>query len=230
MAVDPLEIIDSAVQEDIKTSEQETQKNRLNTLVVITVALLATFMGVCKVKDDNIVQAMQQAQADKIDNWNFYQARNLREEISKATIVQLQLQQSSQPPTARLLYAKQIAMSERQVKDQNRKKAALKLAAENDQKTYDQLNYHDDQFDLSDAAISIAISLLAITSLTQKRTLYAVALIPTILGVVMGLAGLMSWNIHPDALTRLLSQTSPNPGSPSKIKLATNQVIDIFIT
>jgi hypothetical protein len=36
----------------------------LNTCVAITVALLATFMGVCKVKDDNIVQAMQQAQAD----------------------------------------------------------------------------------------------------------------------------------------------------------------------
>ena len=31
--------------------------------------LLATFMGICKVKDDNIVQAMQQAQADKIDNY-----------------------------------------------------------------------------------------------------------------------------------------------------------------
>ena len=42
---------------------------RLNTWVAFTVALLATFMGICKVKDDNIVQAMQQAQADRIDNW-----------------------------------------------------------------------------------------------------------------------------------------------------------------
>ncbi len=29
----------------------------------ITVAILATFMGICKVNDDNIVQAMRQAQA-----------------------------------------------------------------------------------------------------------------------------------------------------------------------
>ena len=50
--------------------------------VAITVALLATFMGICKVKDDNIVQAMQQAQADKIDHWSFYQARNIRQEIA----------------------------------------------------------------------------------------------------------------------------------------------------
>ena len=34
-------------------------------------ALLATFMGVCKVKDDNIVQAMQQAQTDRIDHWSY---------------------------------------------------------------------------------------------------------------------------------------------------------------
>ena len=31
-------------------------------------ARLATFMSICKVKDDNIVQAMQQAQADKLDH------------------------------------------------------------------------------------------------------------------------------------------------------------------
>lgn len=29
------------------------------------------------------VQAMQQAQADKLDHWAFYQARNLREEVAK---------------------------------------------------------------------------------------------------------------------------------------------------
>ena len=34
---------------------------------------------------------MQAAQADKIDRWNFYQARNSREEIALATIEQLTL-------------------------------------------------------------------------------------------------------------------------------------------
>ena len=45
---------------------------RLNTWVALTVAVLATLMAVCKAKDDNIVQAMQQAQADKIDHWGYY--------------------------------------------------------------------------------------------------------------------------------------------------------------
>jgi len=67
------------------------------------------------------------------------------------------------------------------------------------------LNFRDDQFDLSDASIAIAISLLAVASLTQLPWLYLLALIPSGFGVMMGLAGLIGWGIHPDALIKLLS-------------------------
>jgi len=72
----------------------------------LAVALLATFLGVCKVKDDNIVQAMQQAQADKIDQWNFHQARNIREEIAKATVTELQLAEAGAPAVQAQAYQK----------------------------------------------------------------------------------------------------------------------------
>jgi hypothetical protein len=36
--------------------------------VAIALALLATFMGICKVTVDNIARGMQQAQTDKIDH------------------------------------------------------------------------------------------------------------------------------------------------------------------
>jgi hypothetical protein len=36
------------------------------------VALLATFLGIYKVKDNSIVQGMEQAQANRVDDWNFY--------------------------------------------------------------------------------------------------------------------------------------------------------------
>ena len=53
--------------------------------------------------------------------------------------------------------------------------------------------------------IALAISLLALTSLTHKRGLFLFAMLPTVLGVVMGLAGLLGWHIHPDSISRLLS-------------------------
>lgn len=135
--------------------------------MAITVALLATFMGICKVKDDNIVQSMQQAQANKIDHWNFYQARNIREEVAKGTLLQLRLAAPSQPAAQGAAYPQAIAQYAQLAQEQTKKKNELKALAEQDQKDYDSANFRDDQFDLADALLAIAISLLAVTALTH---------------------------------------------------------------
>ena len=201
MAIDPLETVPS----DKPDESAFAEFRKLNQCVAITVALLATFMGICKVKDDNIVQSMQQAQANKLDHWNFYQARNIREEVAKGTLLQLRLAAPSQPASEQTNYQKAITQYEELAADQAKKKNELKAQAEQDQKDYDAANYRDDQFDLADALLAIAISLLAVTALTHFWWLYFIALVPTGFGVLMGLAGLVGWGIHPDALIRLLS-------------------------
>jgi Domain of unknown function (DUF4337) len=203
MDIDPMESAADAA--DQTAASHDRERARLNSRVAITVALLATFLGVCKVKDDNIVQAMQQAQADKLDHWNFYQARNIRQEVAAAAATQLKLAAAGAPPAQQEGYRAAIASYEGLVIDQGKKKEELRVQAEQDQKTYDTLNYRDDQFDLSDTLIALAISLLALTALTHKPWLYWLALVATVAGVVMGLAGLLGWHLHPDALSRLLS-------------------------
>src|SRR4051812_3197253 len=177
----------------------------LNMLVAISVAILATFMGICKVKDDNIVQGMQQAQANKLDHWAFYQARNIREEIAHSTVVQLKLAMAGRPGKERPAYADAIQRYEALAAEQSKKKEDLMQQAAQDQKDYDAANFRDDQFDLSDALIAIAIALLAVTALTHQRWLYFMALIPTVGGVIMGSSGLLGWSFHPTAVIRLLS-------------------------
>jgi len=44
-----------------------------------------------------------------------------------------------------------------------------------------------------------------VASLTQLPLLYAVALVPSIFGVLMGSAGLAGLSLHPQALIQLLS-------------------------
>ena len=191
---------------EAEESAENRENSRLNAWVAITVALLATFMAVCKIKDDNICQAMQQAQADKIDNWGFYQARNLRQEIAQATIDQLTLGAASSPPSQQAAYAAEIAKYEALVKDQATKKEKVMQEAQDDDTAYNALNNRDDQFDLSDALLAIAISMLAMTALTHKRWLFYISLVPTALGVFQGLAGLFGWGaIHSDKLANLLS-------------------------
>jgi hypothetical protein len=195
--LDPIDTVEKA-----KEAAQDAT-SRLNMSVAVTVALLATFMGICKVKDDNIVQAMQQSQANKLDHWAFYQARNIREEVARSTLVQLQLQAAESHAPER--YQAAIANYERLVAEQEKKKTELKAQADQDQKDYDAANFRDDQFDLSDAFLAISVAVLAVTSLTRQRWLFGLAMVPTAFGVVMGLAGLCGWPIHPSWLTSLLS-------------------------
>ena len=192
MEIDPMEIVEKA------QPEEKAKKPWLNSAVAITVALLATFMGICKVKDDNIVQAMQQAQADKLDHWQYYQARNIREEIAKSTLAQLKVQKAMAGAKAPELLDKEIANYEALARSQAEKKEELRKQADQDQATYDALNFRDDQFDLSDAALAVA-------SLTQMVWLYLLALVPSAFGIAMGIAGLTGGSLHPDALVRLLT-------------------------
>ena len=206
MDPDPMQYVEEQDDDDKnKELAHAKQSRKLNTLVAISVALLATFMGICKVKDDNIVQAMQQAQAGKIDNYSWYQARNIREEIAKSTVAELTAQAAWAPPQAQPSYQEQIKTFQAVEQDQAEKKKIQQADAEKADKTYNELNYHDDQFDLSDAMLALAISLLALTALTQKRWLFVIAMVPAFFGILMGFAGLFAWAIHPNGLTRLLS-------------------------
>jgi hypothetical protein len=188
----------------INDTAKENQTS-LNTLVAISVALLATFTGICKVKDDNIVQTMQQAQADKIDHWSWYQSLHVREEVLADQYALLNLQKKTDDGAHQKDYAAALAANEEQLHRVTDHKNEIEAQAKADQDKYDSLNYKDDQFDLSDAMMALAISLLAITALVQKRPLYFAAMVPASLGVVMGLAGLMGWHIHSDFIAALLS-------------------------
>jgi Domain of unknown function (DUF4337) len=202
MSVDPMEFVEE--EEEHKGSEKKSRFS-LNTLVAITVALLATFMAICNVKDNNIGQAMQQAQADKIDNYSWYQARNIREEVNRAAATQLHAQAAVATGDARAGLEQQALAFEKLAQEQAEKKKQQQADADQADKTYQALNLHDDQFDMSEAALSISISLLAVTALTQKRWLFALAMLPTAFGLFMGFAGLLSTNIHPNFFARLLT-------------------------
>ena len=56
----------------------EGNNKRLNRMVATTVVILSVVMAVGKIKDDNIVQAMQADQAAKIDLWGEYQSTRIK--------------------------------------------------------------------------------------------------------------------------------------------------------
>jgi hypothetical protein len=69
---------------------------------------------------------------------------------------------------------------------------------------YDALNVHDDQFDSSDAAISTAISIAAVSALAESGWLLASAWVFGAFGLFMGLCGFAGWGFHLSLLSGLL--------------------------
>lgn len=57
--------------------------------ISIIVALSATFLTICNIKDGNIVQAMGSAQAEGIDDWAYFQAKSTKEHVGQAAVAQL---------------------------------------------------------------------------------------------------------------------------------------------
>ena len=72
--------------------------DKLETCIGLCVVILATFLGVANVKDGNIVQQMQLKQADRNDNWNWFQARNIRATVYEAFADELSIAWPNETP------------------------------------------------------------------------------------------------------------------------------------
>src|SRR6266851_5261751 len=103
--------------EEIVSGEGGTSP--LNKAVAIAVVLCAVFMAFCKVKDDNIVQAMQASQVEKLDQWNLYQAKSLKQHMFEVQLENGQIQLASQTnmaPAGKALLEEKIKKWEGQIK------------------------------------------------------------------------------------------------------------------
>jgi type VI protein secretion system component VasF len=185
----------------------EASRDTLNNWIAILVAVFATFMALGNIKDGNIVQAMSQDQSKAVDQWSYYQAKGMKQNLAESVLDQLQIRKAEPglAPQAAALLDKEIAVYTANVQKYTREKEEIKRAAEGAEKDYDRLNVHDDQFDMSEALLSIAIALLGVSALTRSRWLVVFAVLVAAFGVVLGLAGFLGWNIHPDAFAKFLT-------------------------
>jgi hypothetical protein len=199
------EIADT-VSEAVEKAEKE--ENKLNTAVAALVAVTATFMALCNVKDGNVVQAMMQAQANSVDQWAYFQAKSTKQTLAELAADELVVQRDTTPglaPEARAIYDKKIAEHLARAKTYEEEKAKIKADAEASAKQYDALNVHDDQFDMAEASQSVAVAIFGVTALTQKKWLLVFGICIAAFGFVLGVAGFAGLSIHPDWLAKILS-------------------------
>ena len=192
------------IQEEV---QDHARDSRLNGFIALFVAVVATFMALCNVKDGNVVQAMQQSQAKAVDQWAYYQSKSTKQHIAENAVEMLRVQLDMSPglkPEARAKVEARIAAQEAAGKKYEKEKEQIRAEAEQAAKDYEAMNVHDDQFDLAEACLSVAVALAGVTALTRKRWLFAVAGVFAGIGFIFGLAGFLHWNLHSDVMAKLL--------------------------
>lgn len=187
----------SEITDTIQESASHAGSSKINALVALFVAITATFMAICNVKDGNIVQAMEQAQAHSIDSWSYYQAKSTKQATIESVLELAKLQKAPGVDTLVRRYEAQIARYEKE-------KAEIKAQAEGFAKQYDDLNLFDDQFDMTEALLTISIAMLGIASLTQRKWLLWFASGMSLLGIVLGLAAFLKISLHSDFVSKIL--------------------------
>jgi len=150
-------------------------------------------MGLGNIKDGNVVQAMDQAQARSVDRWNEYQATRVKARVLDTSTAAILAAGHAPPPAFATDRARYAAETPR-----------LKQEAQAFDARYDALNVHDDQFDASEAALSTAISIAAVAALVEAPWVLAAAWVFGAFGLFLSLCGFAGWGFHPDVLSTLL--------------------------
>ncbi|MEO5362128.1 MAG: DUF4337 domain-containing protein [Magnetococcus sp. DMHC-8] len=178
---------------------------RFNLEVSAAVTVLATLLGVFNVKGGNITQAMGQEQSKAVDAWAYFQAKSTKQHVAENTLQVLRLEKlKGNPAEFNAALEQEIAALRAKIETLNKEKEQIKVQAEEHEKNYEALNYRDDQFDMAEAGIDIAIAMLGVSSLTGKRWMAILAGLVGLFGAISGTAGFFALKFHPDLVAQWL--------------------------
>ena len=185
------------------TGTERKHDPRLNDTIAVTVVILTVFLAICKVKDDNINQAMQKAQSASVDAWAEYQSTRVKLHVDENGLSTLRLLETA-GTIDKTLATKQGAEYEADIKKYEERSKETRAKAEALEKEYDRLNSRDDQFDVSEAFISIAIAVAAVAALVDLWWLLYLAWGSGAIGIIFGLAGFAGIALRAQWLVTLL--------------------------
>jgi hypothetical protein len=181
----------------------EGADKKLNNLVAVTVVIVSVFMAVCNIKDNNIGQAMAKAKADAVDSWSEYQASRLKLHVDENGLAQLRLLETA-GNFDKELATKQATAYEADIKKYEARSTETRAKAEGFEKEYDRLNFRDDQFDMAEAFLSIAVAVSAVAALVDSFPLLYMAWGSGVFGMFFGVCGFAGLGFRPEWLAQFL--------------------------
>lgn len=152
----------------------------LSTIVLAVCATLSTFKG----GSYSTQSVVQQALAS--DQWNFYQAKSMKQHLFELQTQQLRLEMKSLAPgnPARAEYAEQISANEAQVARYAQEKKEIQAKAQALEAQRDEAKRHTGPLGNAVLLLQIAILLSSVAGLMKSRSMWLSALPVGVAGLV----------------------------------------------
>ena len=198
----------SEVAEKLNEAVEKAHESKLNTVIAMCVAVVATFMALCNVKASNIQQQMSKEQAHAVDQWSYFQSKSTKQHVAESALEEIELQKETSHDLTEAQTAKfdeAIKKHKTAVAKYDKEKEEIQKQAKEHEENVEKLDVHNDQFDMGEALMSVAIALFGVTALTQKRFMIFVAGAFAAFGMFMGIAGFAKLAFHPEFLAKLLT-------------------------
>jgi hypothetical protein len=186
----------SELEDVIQESVEHGKESKLNSFIAVFVAITATFMAICNIKGGNIVQNMSKFESKTVNSWSYFQAKSTKQSITESTYELLKNQKTTDLELLKKYQTK--------IERYENEKEEIKKEAESFQKAYDDLNIFDDQFDMTEAFLSIAIAIAGLSALTQKKQLFFFACTLSLIGFALGITAFMGIAMHSDFISNIL--------------------------
>jgi hypothetical protein len=160
----------------------------LSTIIFAVCATLTTLKG----GGASTLRVLNQAQAS--DQWAFYQAKSIKENLYQlqAEKIQLEAKLDSNASAAKVAaYQAAIDAYNKKVEKYGKEKEEIKKAAETLEKQRDDARLHAGPFGLAAIPLQIAILLSSIAALLKRRVIWFLALPVGLAGIVLFVDGFL---------------------------------------
>ena len=163
----------------------------------VMAAIIAIFLSGVTILSHRSHTAAVVEKTEANNQWSYFQAKSTKQSIAENALDVIKFENKPGSEIIIKKYEEKIARYETE-------KAEIKAQAESFAKEYDAINVFDDQFDMTDAFLSISMALFGITALTQKKWLFYFSCLVSLSGIIFGLAAFLHISLHSDFISGIL--------------------------
>jgi hypothetical protein len=172
---------------EIHTGHEHHEGNPLVLPVSLTISILAVVVAAATLMGHRAHTEELLLQAQASDQWNYYQAKNIRLHEMQVVVDQFAVLTTIDKEKTELLREKYRKEVERYEKD----KDGISEKANELEKERDLLRARADRFDAGEGILEIALVICSITLLTDKKMFWYAGMLIGVVGVVAALAGFL---------------------------------------